>query len=90
MYQKKEFAKAQVAAFIGTAVDYMTVILLTEWVGLWYVYSNTVGAACGAVTNFLLGRNWAFEAMDGVFLHQALRYALVSFGSLLLNTAGVY
>ena len=49
------FISAQIAAFIGTAVDFITVILLTEFFNLWYVVSNAIGATFGAITNFLLG-----------------------------------
>jgi len=44
----------------------------------------------GAITNFLLGRYWAFKSSDDDIKYQAGRYALVSAGSLLLNTAGIY
>jgi putative flippase GtrA len=87
---KFEFLRAQIAAFLGTAVDYLTVIGLTELTGLWYVYSNVFGATLGAITNFLLGRYWAFVSVEDQISMQAFRYALVSGGSLLLNTAGLY
>lgn len=89
-YNTREFSKASIAAFIGTAVDYVIFFVLKDLFGIWYVYANIVGAAFGAITNFLLGRYWAFEAKTDKITHQAFRYALVSTGSLLLNTAGLY
>ncbi|MFK8009816.1 MAG: GtrA family protein [Saprospiraceae bacterium] len=86
----KEFLSAQVAAFIGTAVDFGVVIFLTEIIGLWYVASNAIGATCGAITNFFLGRNWVFSATQNKISHQAFRYFLVATGSMILNTLGVY
>lgn len=86
----KEFLSAQVAAFIGTAVDFGMVVFLTEIFGIWYVVSNAVGAMCGAVTNFFLGRNWVFSATQNKISHQAFRYFLVATGSMILNTLGVY
>lgn len=87
---KKEFLSAQVAAFLGTVVDFGVVIFLTEIVGLWYVLSNALGATCGAITNFFLGRNWVFQSTQNKISHQAFRYFLVATGSMILNTLGVY
>ena len=86
----KEFLSAQVAAFIGTAVDFGVVIFLTEVFGIWYVVSNVIGAMCGAVTNFFLGRHWVFSSTQNKISHQAFRYFLVATGSMILNTLGVY
>jgi putative flippase GtrA len=86
----KEFLLAQIAAFIGTAVDFGVVIFLTEFFGIWYVISNAIGATYGAVTNFFLGRNWVFLSTKNKVSHQAFRYFLVATGSMILNTLGVY
>ena len=86
----QEFLSAQVAAFIGIAVDFGVVIFLTEIVGMWYVISNVIGATCGAITNFSLGRNWVFSFTQNKISHQAFRYFLVAAGSMILNTLGVY
>ena len=88
--ETQEFLSAQVAAIIGTAVDFGVVIFLTELLGMWYVVSNVIGATCGAVTNFFLGRNWVFSATQNKISHQAFRYFLVATGSMILNTLGVY
>ena len=50
---------------------------------------TAVGAACGAGTNFALGRHWIFPSETPERAHwQAARYALVSLGSLGWNTIG--
>ncbi len=85
----KLFIWAQGAAIIGTVVDFLATILFTEVIGVLYWISNAIGAAFGAITNFLLGRYWVFEAKHRKIEVQAFRYFLVSVGSLILNTLGV-
>ena len=84
------FLRAQLASFTATAVDFLTVIFLTEVLGIWYVASNAIGAFAGTVVNFIIGRYWVFVSTERNITHQALRYGLVSIGSLILNTGGVY
>lgn len=86
----KLFLSAQVAAFAGTAVDFIATYFFTEFFGILYWISNAIGATLGAITNFLLGRYWVFDAKDKKIANQAFKYILVSLGSLLLNTGGVY
>ena len=52
------------------------------------VPATVAGAACGAVTNFLLGRYWTYRRRDIAAPGQALRYAMVSAASLGWNGAG--
>jgi putative flippase GtrA len=85
----KLFFSAQIAAFVGTAVDFLATIFFTEFFGILYWVSSAMGAALGALTNFLLGRYWVFEAKHRKLYGQAFRYVLVSAGSLILNTLGV-
>ena len=54
------------------------------------MYSNVIGATLGAISNFFLGRKWTFKSEQAPIANQAARYALVSLGSLGLNTAGLY
>lgn len=84
------FSKAQVASGIATAFDYALLFSMTEILHVWYVASVAAGAFVGAVANFLLNRHWSFEATHDHAHHQALRYAMVSTGSLALNTFGVW
>lgn len=90
----KSFHRSQVAALAATIADFGSLVLLVEFAHVWYVAATAMGALFGAVTNFLLGRHWAFHPGDperlGDVRAQARRYALVSAGSLVLNTLGVY
>ena len=86
----KSFSRSQVASAAATALDFGVLVILVEWAGLWYVPATALGAFAGAVLNFTLNRSWSFQATEGRWNRQAWRYGLVSGGSLLLNSGGVY
>lgn len=71
-------------------VDFGVFFLLKDVFHVWYVYATALGALTGAITNFILCRNWAFSAREKKLVTQIGRYIMVSLGSLLLNTGLVY
>lgn len=71
-------------------MDFGLVFGMTELLHVWYVISVAVGAGAGAITNFLMNRHWSFEASHHKWHGQAIRYAIVSLGSLLINAAGTW
>ena len=80
----------QLGAFLATVLDFAVMIGCVH-AGLRPVLGTAIGATCGAVTNFTLARHWIFPAgAAGRVSGQAIRYALVSFASLGLNTIGEY
>lgn len=84
------FLKSQISASIATAIDFFMLFILVELFSVWYVLAAAIAAACGAVTNFLLGRHWTFLSKDDKWHHQAQRYTMVATGSMGLNTLGIY
>lgn len=84
------FGRSQIASFTATAVDFCMMVLLVELFHIWYVAATAMGASCGAITSFMMGRHWSFEAHQGAVRSQAVKYALVSGASLFLNSLGVY
>lgn len=76
----------QVAAGLGTAADFATMIALVELLGLSPPTATVFSAIAGGVANFGLSRGWAFRrAHEGSVGSQGLRYALVSFGGAQAN-----
>lgn len=78
----------QLSSLLGSAVDYAVMILLVSAIGLGPVTGTVIGAACGAVTNFLLNRHFTFKATDQRARGQMLRYVLVSGASCGWNALG--
>ncbi len=75
----------QLSSLVATGVDYCVMILCVSVFGLSPVLGTVLGALCGAVTSFTLGRRWVFDARRGDLRGQALRYAMVSAVSLCCN-----
>jgi putative flippase GtrA len=75
----------QLSSLVATGVDYCIMIACVSAFGLTPVVGTILGALCGAVTSFTLGRRWVFDARKGDLRSQALRYALVSTVSLFCN-----
>lgn len=84
------FFKYNVVALIATSVDFLVLISLTELAGFWYLISAFLGAVAGGFVGFVLERNWTFMSTSGSISKQAAKYILVSIGSILLNTLGLY
>jgi len=80
----------QLGSLVSGFVDFATMIALVRTLALAPAFATAGGAATGAVTNFLLGQRVIFAGASGSTAGQALRYALVSGASLLLNSFGEY
>ncbi|MBL4668011.1 MAG: GtrA family protein [Flavobacteriales bacterium] len=76
----------QAAGVIATTADFGVTILLTETFLLWYGYSNAIGALTGAIINFFISSFWAFKGSKNKLKNQMYKYAIVSAGSLILNS----
>lgn len=84
------FSRSQLASAAATIVDFGLLFSLVELLRVWYVAATAIGSLAGAVTNFLLNRHWSFAATHGRWDRQAIRYAIVSFTSMVLNSMGVW
>jgi putative flippase GtrA len=78
----------QLASFAATGVDYLLMIFVVSALGGGPVLGTVLGALCGAITNFTLGRHFTFRATARGAHEQAARYVVVSSGSLLWNAVG--
>ncbi|HEX7664497.1 MAG TPA: GtrA family protein [Polyangiaceae bacterium] len=86
--RRATFLKHQAASIFTTVVDFGVMIVMHHFFGVPAVWATGIGASAGAVTNFTLGRLVVFEAQHDKPHGQAVRYAVVSGASLLLNMAG--
>ena len=84
------FVKALLSAQFATLVDFITTVLLSSVLGIYYVVGTALGAFAGGVTNCTLNYQWVFPGSDGKKRYVVLRYFLVWGVSILLNTYGTY
>jgi putative flippase GtrA len=85
-----DFIKVQLASILGSLVDYIVTILLTEVFACWYLAANLAGNIFGGTVQFLLCKNWVFKNASGKMHIQATKFVLVFAGNLLLSALGVY
>ncbi len=52
------------SAALGGTINYITLLLLTNFVGWPYLVSNLAGIGLGMISNFLLSEFWVFRSTD--------------------------
>lgn len=78
----------QAGALLSTLVDFSVMMAAVSLGGIAPAAGTALGAACGGLVSFMLGRRWIFRSAEGRPAAQGARYALVSLTSLLLNSGG--
>lgn len=84
------FLRAQFSAFIGGISDYGVMLICVEFLGMHYIPAIGVGGLAGAVINYSISRKWAFKADQEKISSQFSKYAVVSFGSVILKSMGTF
>lgn len=70
-------------------MDFVAMTLCHELLGIDPVNATVLGATLGGYVSFELGRTWVFGVRDASVWSQALRYAAVSVGCVILNASGM-
>lgn len=85
----KQWVFHHTTSVIATVADFMAMVGAVELTGVSPVVGTGVGATVGAITNFILARQWTYRRADGAAVQvQIARYLLVALVSLGLNTLG--
>jgi putative flippase GtrA len=84
------FIKAQLVLIIGSIADFLTTILLIEVFHCWYIAGNAAGNITGAAVQFILSRNWSFNASKGMINRQLIKFIIMWVGNITLSAIGVY
>ena len=62
---------------LATIVDFFFLYTLTEYLGIWYLYSGVISFVLAALTNYFLNRKWTFNSQDPRFIRQISIFFLV-------------
>ena len=84
------FLKTQAVSILGSLADFLTTIILVELFHCWYITGNMAGNICGAITQFVLCRDWVFRSGGDKLQFQIVKFLIVWIGNLLLSAGGVY
>ncbi|MBT3297555.1 GtrA family protein [archaeon] len=73
------FTKYINSGLLSMGVDYLVLFILTNYFGMFYIYSVTFSYLSGFITNFYLNKYWTFKKKDDTKT-QFIKYsALVAF-----------
>ncbi|TSC81809.1 MAG: dolichol-phosphate mannosyltransferase [Parcubacteria group bacterium Gr01-1014_20] len=79
------------AGSFGIFLYYLILYLLTDVMGLWYMFSAVVASIVNYVSNFVLQKFWTFENKSREnILGQAGRYAIMFGGLFVANLTLLY
>jgi putative flippase GtrA len=78
-----------VTGMLAAGLEYSLLILFTEYVGLWYILSNSIAYISGFAVSFLLNRYWSFQSKENI-LKQFLQYAMLFTVNFVLNNILMY
>src|SRR3954462_6781068 len=84
------FSRSVLTSLLTPALDFGTLVALTEGEGVNYVMATTIGTIVGSIANFTFNKLWAFYARDTPALPAAARFVGVQIGASALHTAGVW
>jgi putative flippase GtrA len=86
----KNFIKFCFVGVSNTAVTFCVFYVLSEIVGLNYLFSSSVGYVFGVINSFILNKTWTFNDNNSRFILQFMRFSIVNTLSLGINLAIMY
>jgi putative flippase GtrA len=84
------FSRSLLTSLLTTALDFGTLVGLTELAGVNYVLATWIGTVVGSLSNFAINKVWAFSAGDLPAIPAVARFAVVQVGASALHTGGVW
>ena len=80
-----QFTKSGITGLVATAVDYLALILLVEWLNVPVEWASIPALLLGAAIQFLGCKYYAFESYKVSAAHQLFPFAIVEVFTLIFN-----
>ena len=76
----------------GSLADFLVTLFLVQVCQCWYVTGNAAGNITGATAQFILSRNWVFNAdrQKSTTCVQLIKFVVMWVGNIALSAFGVY
>lgn len=86
-----QFSKYLVVGGAAFVIDFLTLYSLTEWFGIYYIASASIGFLAGLIFNYGLCLAWIFDhrAIRNQ-THEFLIFSTIGIAGLILNNAIIY
>lgn len=84
-----QFKRYLITGFLSAAVEYSVLFVLTDFIGLWHIFSNTVAIAASFCFNFLMNKYWSFKSKQDI-KKQLLQYGLLFAVNMCLSNIIIY
>lgn len=80
-----------VSGGIATSVNLASLFVLTQYIGVWYLYSSIIAFGIAFGVSFVLQKIWTFQDRSSKHIQlQAVLFLIIILAGLMLNTAMLY
>ena len=91
IFKKNILLRYLVAGFTGAGTNIGLLYILTDIVGIWYLYSSALSFAAAVVVSFVLQKFWTFNDKEVAKVHrQFFRFLGVALFGIIINTACMF
>lgn len=83
-----QLVKFGFVGILATAVDYGIMVILTEWAGVYYLFSSTISFTLSLLLNYVCSMRFVFKRKEGQTRgRELIIFSLLSLIGLVLNQA---
>ncbi len=85
----QQFLKYSITGCTSFVVEYAAFYLIYHFIGLWYIWSNSIAMTLGFVTSFFMNRTWSFKSKANIY-RQFVMYGTLFIINLFISNSLMY